>query len=141
MEDFGYVNAAWLRRFLTLPNGKSSHDTLSDVIDRIDPGAFAQALSELGRAVGLPDLAGHQIAIDGKGHLTSRHDGPAVKTCQRSFAPIVELLGGLRLLRLVLLCQCDRFEIIRRIKFRPVTSPGCVFECEVYFGQTRGRQT
>src|SRR5271170_5045884 len=41
IEDFGHENEGWLRRFLELPNGIASHDTLSDVIGRIDRNAFA----------------------------------------------------------------------------------------------------
>ena len=34
IADFGHENEAWLRQFLELPNGISSHDTLSDVAPR-----------------------------------------------------------------------------------------------------------
>lgn len=65
IEDFGYENKAWLRGFLELPNGTPSHDTLSDVIGRIDRAAFAAVFSEWVSS-GLPELARKQIAIDGK---------------------------------------------------------------------------
>lgn len=71
IEDFGYANEAWLRSFLELPNGIPSHDTLSDVIGRINRDAFAQAFGDWVRA-GLPELAGHQVAIDGKSLRGSR---------------------------------------------------------------------
>lgn len=71
IEDFGYANEAWLRGFLELPNGIPSHDTLSDVIGRINRDAFAQAFGDWVRA-GLPELAGHQVAIDGKSLRGSR---------------------------------------------------------------------
>lgn len=71
IEDFGYGNEAWLRGFLALPNGIPSHDTLSDVIGRIDRNAFAQAFGNWVQA-GLPALAGHQVAIDGKSLRGSR---------------------------------------------------------------------
>ena len=77
IEDFGYVNEAWLRRFLELPNGIPSHDTLSDVIGRINRDAFAQAFSEWVQA-GLPELAGHQVAIDGKSLRGSRGEDGTV---------------------------------------------------------------
>lgn len=71
IEDFGYANEAWLRGFLELPNGIPSHDTLSDVIGRIDGAAFAEAFRDWVQA-GLPELAGHQVAIDGKSLRGSR---------------------------------------------------------------------
>jgi predicted transposase YbfD/YdcC len=77
IEDFGYGNETWLRRFLELPNGIPSHDTLSDVIGRIDRDAFAQAFSDWVQA-GLPELAGHQVAIDGKSLRGSRGEDGAV---------------------------------------------------------------
>ena len=77
IEDFGYANETWLRGFLELPNGIPSHDTLSDVIGRIERDAFAQAFSEWVRA-GLPELAGHQVAIDGKSLRGSRGEDGAV---------------------------------------------------------------
>lgn len=73
IEDFGYANEEWLRGFLELPNGIPSHDTLSDVIGRIDRHAFAAAFGQWVRA-GLPQLAGHQVAIDGKSLRGSRGD-------------------------------------------------------------------
>ena len=71
IEDFGYANEAWLRGFLELPNDMSSHDTLSDVIGRIDRDAFAQAFTAWVQA-GLPELEGHQVAVDGKSLRGSR---------------------------------------------------------------------
>lgn len=77
IEDFAYANEPWLRGFLELPNGIPSHDTLSDVIGRIDREAFAQAFSAWVQA-DLPELAGHQVAIDGKCLRGSRGDGGTV---------------------------------------------------------------
>lgn len=65
MEVFAQEKEAWLRRFLSLPNGIPSHDTLSDVMGRIDPDAFAKAFTQWVQA-GLPQLADEQVAIDGK---------------------------------------------------------------------------
>lgn len=64
IEDFGLENEIWLRKFLTLANGIPSHDTLSDVMGRINREAFSEAFSAWMQA-GLPHL-GQQIAIDGK---------------------------------------------------------------------------
>lgn len=77
IEDFGYANEAWLRGFLELPNGIPSHDTLSDVIGRIDRDAFAHAFSSWIQ-VGLPELAGHQVAVDGKSLRGSRGENGMV---------------------------------------------------------------
>lgn len=77
IEDFAYANEGWLRRFLELPNGIPSHDTLSDVIGRIDRHAFAAAFGQWVHA-GLPELAGHQVAIDGKSLRGSRGDDGTV---------------------------------------------------------------
>jgi predicted transposase YbfD/YdcC len=71
IEDFGHENEAWLRQFLELPNGIPSHDTLSDVIGRINKAAFAEAFCAWAQA-GLPALAGKQVALDGKSLRGSR---------------------------------------------------------------------
>jgi predicted transposase YbfD/YdcC len=71
IEDFGHDNEEWLRQFLELSNGIPSHDTLSDVMGRIQPEAFAQAFQAWVQA-GLPSLAEQQIAIDGKSLRGSR---------------------------------------------------------------------
>lgn len=78
IEDFGHENEAWLRRFLALPNGIPSHDTLSKVMGRIDREALAEALGAW-MAEALPSLGGRQVALDGKSLRGSR-DGerPAV---------------------------------------------------------------
>ncbi|WP_164931775.1 ISAs1 family transposase [Dyella sp. M7H15-1] len=73
IEDFGCENEAWLCQFLELPHGIPSHDTLSDVIGRLDRRAFAVAFAEWVSA-GLPALAGKQVAIDGK-TLRGSRDG------------------------------------------------------------------
>lgn len=78
MEAFAEEKAAWLRGFLDLPNGIPSHDTLSDVLGRIDPVAFRAAFTAWATAA-LPGLREEQICIDGKAVRGSR-DGanPAV---------------------------------------------------------------
>ena len=78
MADFAEEKEAWLRGFLDLPNGIPSHDTLSDVLGRIDPTAFQAAFTAWATAA-LPGLAGEQICVDGKAVRGSR-DGanPAV---------------------------------------------------------------
>ena len=78
MEAFAEEKEAWLRGFLDLPNGIPSHDTLSDVMGRIDPGTFQTAFTAWATAA-LPGLADEQVCVDGKAVRGSR-DGanPAV---------------------------------------------------------------
>ena len=78
MEAFAEEKEAWLRSFLELPNGIPSHDTLSDVLGRIDPAAFRTAFTAWATAA-LPSLADEQVCVDGKAVRGSR-DGanPAV---------------------------------------------------------------
>jgi len=78
MEAFAEEKETWLRGFLDLPNGIPSHDTLSDVLGRIDPVAFRTAFTAWATAA-LPGLGNEQVCIDGKA-LRGRRDGanPAV---------------------------------------------------------------
>jgi len=73
IETFGRRRRAWLKRFLALPHGIHSHDTLERVFDRLDPQAFQACLLEWLRAVSQV-LNIEQIAIDGK---TLRHSSDA----------------------------------------------------------------
>jgi predicted transposase YbfD/YdcC len=73
VETFGRKRRDWLKRFLQLPHGIPSHDTLERVFDRIHPQAFqscfrawVQSLQEA--------LCIKHIAIDGK---TLRGSGSA----------------------------------------------------------------
>jgi predicted transposase YbfD/YdcC len=65
MEAFAEEKEAWFRGFLDLPNGLPSHDTLSDVMGRLDPVAFRTAFGAWATAA-LPILADEQICLDGK---------------------------------------------------------------------------
>ena len=71
MEAFAEEKETWLRGFLELPNGIPSHDTLSDVMGRIDPGAFQTAFTAWATAA-LPGLANEQVCVDGKAVRGSR---------------------------------------------------------------------
>ncbi|MDS4032202.1 MAG: ISAs1 family transposase [Candidatus Contendobacter sp.] len=71
MADFAEEKEDWPRGFLDLPNGIPSHDTLSDVLGRIDPVAFRAAFTASATAA-LPDLAGEQVCVDGKAVRGSR---------------------------------------------------------------------
>ena len=79
-EAFAEEKMAWLQGGLglSLSNGIPSHDTLSDVLGRIDPGAFQTAFTVWATA-SLPGLADEQVCVDGKAVRGSR-DGvnPAV---------------------------------------------------------------
>lgn len=77
MEEFAEEKEAWLRGFLELPNGIPSHDTLSDVLGRIDPKAFAEAFTCWVQAA-LPTLSGQQVCMDGKTLRGSRAGDRAV---------------------------------------------------------------
>jgi predicted transposase YbfD/YdcC len=80
MQAFAEEREAWLRERLglSLPHGIPSHDTLSDVIGRIDPVAFRAAFTAWATAA-LPDLAGEQVCVDGKAVRGSRDgENPAV---------------------------------------------------------------
>lgn len=65
MEDFALEKEAWFRRFLELSNGIPSHDTLSDVISRLQPDAFGELTWRWVQTT-LPTLAGEQVCIDDK---------------------------------------------------------------------------
>lgn len=80
MEAFAEEKAAWLQGGLglSLANGIPSHDTLSDVLGRIDPVAFRAAFTAWATAA-LPNLAGEQGCVDGKAVRGSREGAnPAV---------------------------------------------------------------
>lgn len=78
MATFAREREPWLRGFLELPNGIPSHDTLSDVMGRIDPVAFRAAFTAWATDA-LPDLAGEQVCVDGKTVRGSREgQNPAV---------------------------------------------------------------
>jgi predicted transposase YbfD/YdcC len=65
IETFARKRHDWLKRFLALPNGIPSHDTLERVFHRLDPPALQRCLLAWLREVsGTLDL--QHIAIDGK---------------------------------------------------------------------------
>ena len=80
MAAFAEEKTAWLRGGLglSLSNGIPSHDTLSDVLGRIDPVAFRVAFTAWATAA-LPNLAGERVCVDGKAIRGSREGAnPAV---------------------------------------------------------------
>jgi predicted transposase YbfD/YdcC len=74
VEAFGKAKLDWLRRFLDLPNGVPSHDTLGRVFALIDPERFAGCFSAWVAAFTERLGLGH-VAIDGKALRGSRGDG------------------------------------------------------------------
>jgi predicted transposase YbfD/YdcC len=72
MQTFAQERETWLRSFLRLPNGIPSHDTLSDVIGRLDPVAFRAAFTAWATDA-LPNLGGEQVCVDGKTVRGSRN--------------------------------------------------------------------
>lgn len=63
-ELFGRAKADFLKRFLPLRNGTPSHDQFRYVLMNLDPRRFNAAL--LDWALGIVELAGDTLAIDGK---------------------------------------------------------------------------
>jgi predicted transposase YbfD/YdcC len=95
MEEFAEEKEAWLREFLELPNGIPSHDTLSDVLGRIDPQAFQGAFLHWVQAA-LPSLSGEHLCLDGK---TLRGSRVGEKTNEITAIPdllaILDITGAL----------------------------------------------
>lgn len=77
MEEFAEEKEDWLRTFLELPNGIPSHDTLSNVLGRLNPQAFAETFQRWVQAA-LPSLSGQQVCLDGKTLRGSREGDKAV---------------------------------------------------------------
>lgn len=64
IEEYGHSKIKWFENFLDLKHGIPSHDTFSDVLNRVKPKEFSQAftcwVSQLG------DLRDDIVSIDGK---------------------------------------------------------------------------
>jgi len=65
VQLFGIAKQKWLRRFLELPHGIPSHDTIGRVFALLDPGQLTPVLRRFVQTVA-PSLAGEAVAIDGK---------------------------------------------------------------------------
>jgi predicted transposase YbfD/YdcC len=91
MEEFAAAKEEWLRRYIELPGGLPSHDTLSDVIGRINPKQFAACFTEWVRST-LPSLAGEHIAIDGKTLRGSSYYGEGAVHMMSAFATNARLV-------------------------------------------------
>lgn len=77
MDEFALQKEGWFRRFLELTNGIPAHDTLSDVMGRIERKSFADALTRWAQSA-LPSLSGEQVCVDGKALRDSRKGDKAV---------------------------------------------------------------
>jgi DDE_Tnp_1-associated len=71
IELFARTREAWLRRFLELPAGVPTHDTLGRVFAALDPHVFTQAFAQWAEAVRqtlpVPESEPLKVrAIDGK---------------------------------------------------------------------------
>lgn len=73
IEAFGRAKEAWLRRFLTLPHGIPSHDTIARVFSRLDPEALNERFVAWVSAIN-PKYEREEVNIDGK-TLRRSHDG------------------------------------------------------------------
>lgn len=84
-EELATPKERWWRKFLELPNGIPSHDTLSDVFGRLKPGAFAEAFLRWVQ-VAVPSLAGEQVCLEGKTRRGNQVDEHAVHLLRASAA-------------------------------------------------------
>lgn len=73
IETFGRKRRSWLKRFLSLPHGIPSHDTIERVFNRIQPQAFQACFQAWVQAI-QETLRIKHVAIDGK---TLRGSGSA----------------------------------------------------------------
>ena len=69
IEEFGHAKQDWLQKFLELPNGIPSHDTIGRVFSRLLPGQFQRSFQSWITSISTL-TEGQVIAIDGK---TLRH--------------------------------------------------------------------
>lgn len=64
IEEYGNSKSDWFKSFLDLEHGIPSHDTFSDVLNRLKPKEFSQAFTQWVNQLG--DLNGDTVSIDGK---------------------------------------------------------------------------
>ena len=75
IEEFGKQKRDWLKKFLQLPNGVLSHDTISRVFRQIDPQSFQAGFTDWIESLH-QELGLKLIAVDGK-TLRRSHDKPS----------------------------------------------------------------
>ena len=64
IEEYGHSKSKWFGGFLDLKHGIPSHDTFSDVLNRLKPKEFAQAFTQWVSQLG--NLKDDIVSIDGK---------------------------------------------------------------------------
>jgi predicted transposase YbfD/YdcC len=78
IEDFGKLHEEWLKRYLRLPNGIPSHDTLNRTMAVLDPEMLQQSFLEwIMRVKGYVNE--NVVAIDGKTIRHSRQNSRGTK--------------------------------------------------------------
>lgn len=65
IENYGHQKKTFLRRFLQLPNGIPSHDTIDRVFRHLDPHSLSAALQRWSTEL-LEFMSHYQINVDGK---------------------------------------------------------------------------
>jgi len=65
IESYGRAKYEWLKKFLELPNGIPSHDTIARVFSRVKPEEFQKCFLSWIQSISCFN-AGEVIAIDGK---------------------------------------------------------------------------
>jgi predicted transposase YbfD/YdcC len=78
IEEFGKVREAWLRKFLRLPHGIPSHDTINRVFRAVKPSEFERCFLTWVQSLH-EQLGFRHVAIDGK-TLRRSHDRRGMKS-------------------------------------------------------------
>jgi predicted transposase YbfD/YdcC len=65
IEAFAEAKSAWLKRFLSLPNGIPSHDTMARVFSMLDPAELNKCFLSWIQAIN-PKIEQEIMSIDGK---------------------------------------------------------------------------
>ena len=65
VERYGHAKHEWLKTFLALPHGIPSHDTFSDVFERLNPDEFRSSFAGWAHSI-VQLLPQEVVAIDGK---------------------------------------------------------------------------
>ncbi len=76
IELYAEKKQAWLRKYIELPNGIPSHDTINRVISAIDPNAMQQCFVQWVASIATLSKS-EVVSIDGKRLCSSGQDGKA----------------------------------------------------------------
>lgn len=88
IADYAEMKQDFLKRFLELPNGIPSHDTISRVFSLIDPRAWEECFASWMRSMG--KLSGEKlIAIDGKTLRGSKASGTGKRKQEQAALELV----------------------------------------------------